>query len=64
MYCASIVVRIGYKFSENNAGIIGCFQAYVIKELLGAKVAECNEISQPLIYDDYGSNKITSQKEE
>ena len=36
----------------------------IIKDLLGAKVAECNEISQPLIYDDYGSNKIAFQKEE
>ena len=36
----------------------------IIKDLLGAKVAECNEISQSLIYGEYGSNKIASQKEE
>ena len=35
-----------------------------IKDLLGAKVAERNEISQSLIYDEYGSNKIASQKDE
>ena len=35
-----------------------------IKDSLGAKVAECNEISQPLTYDDYGSKKLAFQKEE
>ena len=36
----------------------------IIKHLLGAKVAEYNKISQPLIYDDYGSNKKAFQIEE
>ena len=36
----------------------------IIKDLLGAKVAKCNEISQLIIYDEYGSNQIASQKEE
>ena len=36
----------------------------IIKDSLGAKVAECNEISQPLTYDDYGSKKLAFQKEE
>ena len=33
---------IGYKFGGNNAGIIGCLQAW--EKLLGTKMAECNEI--------------------
>ena len=35
---------IGHKFGENNAGIIGYLQAYVIIELLGTKIGKCNEI--------------------
>ena len=36
---------VGYKFDENNAGIIGCLYMYtsIITELSGAKMAECNE---------------------
>ena len=36
----------------------------IIKELLGTKIAECNEIiSQTLIDDEYESSNIASQKE-
>ena len=36
----------------------------IIKDLLGAKVAEYNEISQSLFDDEYRSNKIASQKDQ
>ena len=36
----------------------------IIKDLLRTKLAKFNEISQLLIYDEYGSNQIASQKEE
>ena len=37
----------------------------IIKESLGTKVAECNEIiyNQTLIHDEYESRNIASQKE-
>ena len=37
----------------------------IIKELLGTKIAECNEYSQTLIIidDEYKSSNVASQKE-
>ena len=46
---------MGYKFGKSNPEIIGCVQAYIIKELLGTKIAECND-------DEYEHSNIASQK--
>ena len=35
----------------------------LIKELLGTKIAECNEICQTLMDDEYKSSDIASQEE-
>ena len=35
----------------------------LIKELLGTKIVECNEICQTLIDDEYKSSDIASQEE-
>ena len=36
-------VAIGYKFDENNDGIIGCLYTSVIKELSPTIMVECNK---------------------
>ena len=35
----------------------------IIKELLGTKIAECNEIKLNIVDDKYKSSNIASQKE-
>ena len=42
-------ITLGYKFDKNNAAIIGCLQAYLIKELSETEITGCNEIYQTLL---------------
>ena len=48
---------IGYKFGQNNAGIIKH-----IKKLLLTKMANCIEICETLSWYDYESSNASSQK--
>ena len=36
----------------------------IIKELMGTEIAECNEICQALIDNEYGSSNTSSHEEE